>query len=97
MLFSPLTLDGSQVDAENGNDACISPFISNIKRIVTSNLLIFLINIEFQADNFPFLGDYSSECLKTRRLFYQSLGRILLVDLGEDEEKFIEFMRPLTS
>ena len=51
----------------------------------------------FQADNFPFLGDYSSECLKTRQLFYQSLGRILLVDLGEDEEKFIEFMRPLTS
>ncbi|XP_063684072.1 exportin-7-like isoform X3 [Bolinopsis microptera] len=49
------------------------------------------------ADNFPFLGDFSSECLKTRQLFYQSLGRILLVDLGEDEEKFTEFMHPLTT
>ena len=60
-------------------------------------IILILTNIKSQADNFPFLGDFSSECLKTRQLFYQSLGRILLVDLGEDEEKFTEFMHPLTS
>jgi exportin-7 len=29
-------------------------------------------------------------------MFYTSLGRLLMVDLGEDEEKFDAFMMPLT-
>lgn len=29
-------------------------------------------------------------------MFYTSLGRLLMVDLGEDEEKFETFMMPLT-
>ena len=29
-------------------------------------------------------------------MFYTSLGRLLMVDLGEDEEKFDAFMAPLT-
>ena len=29
-------------------------------------------------------------------MFYTSLGRLLMVDLGEDEEKFDAFMVPLT-
>ena len=29
-------------------------------------------------------------------MFYTSLGRLLMVDLGEDEEKFDAFMIPLT-
>ena len=29
-------------------------------------------------------------------MFYTSLGRLLMVDLGEDEEKFDAFMLPLT-
>ena len=29
-------------------------------------------------------------------MFYTSLGRLLMVDLGEDEEKFDAFMTPLT-
>ena len=30
-------------------------------------------------------------------MFYTSLGRLLMVDLGEDEDKFDAFMLPLTS
>ena len=29
-------------------------------------------------------------------MFYTSLGRLLMVDLGEDEDKFDAFMIPLT-
>ena len=29
-------------------------------------------------------------------MFYTSLGRLLMVDLGEDEDKFEAFMMPLT-
>lgn len=29
-------------------------------------------------------------------MFYTSLGRLLMVDLGEDEERFQNFMLPLT-
>ena len=34
--------------------------------------------------------------MRCRTTFYTSLGRLLLVDLGEDEEKFYQFMMPLT-
>ena len=30
-------------------------------------------------------------------MFYTSLGRLLMVDLGEDEDKFEAFMIPLTN
>ena len=31
-----------------------------------------------------------------RTMFYTSLGRLLMVDLGEDEDRFEAFMIPLT-
>ena len=34
--------------------------------------------------------------MRCRSMFYTSLGRLLMVDLGEDEEKFDAFMAPLT-
>ncbi|EEC05625.1 Exportin-7-A, putative, partial [Ixodes scapularis] len=34
--------------------------------------------------------------MRCRSTFYTSLGRLLMVDLGEDEERFAQFMRPLT-
>ena len=37
-----------------------------------------------------------SFCSRFRSMFYTSLGRLLMVDLGEDEEKFDAFMIPLT-
>lgn len=32
-----------------------------------------------------------------RTMFYTSLGRLLMVDLGEDEDKFDSFMMPITN
>ena len=34
--------------------------------------------------------------MRCRTTFYTALGRLLLVDLGEDEDKFDQFMMPLT-
>ena len=34
---------------------------------------------------------------RCRTTFYMALGRLLMVDLGEDEDRFDVFMRPLTS
>lgn len=59
---------------------------------------VFLFHL-FQSEHFPFLGAQSggqySE-MRCRTTFYIALGRLLIVDLGEDEEKFEEFMMPLT-
>jgi len=33
--------------------------------------------------------------MRCRTTFYTALGRLLMVDLGEDEERFEQFMRPL--
>lgn len=35
--------------------------------------------------------------MRCRSMFYTSLGRLLMVDLGEDEERFYNFMLPLTN
>lgn len=51
-----------------------------------------------QSEHFPFLGpnvDISE--MKCRTTFYTSMGRLLLVDLGEDEDRFEQFMMPLAS
>lgn len=34
--------------------------------------------------------------LRFRTTFYTALGRLLMVELGEDEDKFHTFMVPLT-
>ena len=34
--------------------------------------------------------------MRCRTTFYTALGRLLLVELGEDEERFERFMLPLT-
>jgi len=33
--------------------------------------------------------------MRCRTTFYTALGRLLMVDLGEDEERFEQFMMPL--
>lgn len=35
--------------------------------------------------------------MRNRTTFYIALGRLLMVDLGEDEDKFESFMAPITS
>ncbi|XP_037791669.1 exportin-7 isoform X1 [Penaeus vannamei] len=50
------------------------------------------------SEHFPFLGvGVSVQEMRSRTLFYTSLGRLLMVELGEDEEKFTQFMVPITS
>jgi len=52
----------------------------------------------FQSEHFPFLGNNVAVTeMRCRTMFYTSLGRLLMVDLGEDEERFHTFMLPLTS
>jgi hypothetical protein len=54
----------------------------------------------FQSEHFPFLGIQSGRPysdMRCRTTFYIALGRLLIVDLGEDDEKFEQFMAPETS
>uniref|UniRef100_A0A1I8J1Y4 Separase n=1 Tax=Macrostomum lignano TaxID=282301 RepID=A0A1I8J1Y4_9PLAT len=48
--------------------------------------------------HFPFLSGQETlpTRLKFRTSFYAALGRLLMVDLGEDEDRFQAFMQPLT-
>lgn len=51
-----------------------------------------------QSEHFSFLGsNVAISEMRCRSMFYTSLGRLLMVDLGEDEERFYNFMLPLTS
>ena len=51
----------------------------------------------FQSEHFPFLSvTHSNLDLRCRTVFYIALGRLLLVELGEDEEKFERFISPMT-
>ncbi|XP_026676382.1 exportin-7-like [Diaphorina citri] len=51
-----------------------------------------------QSEHFPFLGNNVADVseMRCRSMFYTSLGRLLMVDLGEDEDRFEAFMLPLT-
>uniref|UniRef100_A0A8C8SQD7 RAN binding protein 17 n=1 Tax=Pelusios castaneus TaxID=367368 RepID=A0A8C8SQD7_9SAUR len=51
------------------------------------------------SKHFPFLGvndNYSLSDLRCRTTFYTALTRLLMVDLGEDEDEFENLMLPLT-
>ena len=57
-----------------------------------------LINSSVPAEHYPFLGvSVAVTEMRCRSMFYTSLGRLLMVDLGEDEDKFDAFMLPLTT
>ncbi|KAL9881817.1 ran-binding protein 16-like [Glossina fuscipes fuscipes] len=50
------------------------------------------------SEHFPFLGTNSSLTeMRCRTMFYISLGRLLMFDLGEDEERFYNFLTPFTN
>ncbi|KAJ1070341.1 hypothetical protein K5549_006889 [Capra hircus] len=52
-----------------------------------------------KSEHFPFLGisgSYSLSDFRCRTAFYTALTRLLMVDLGEDEDEFENFMLPLT-
>nr|KAG5695795.1 hypothetical protein BaRGS_013393 [Batillaria attramentaria] len=72
---------------------------SSVRKLVKLEAVQFLLN-SHTSEHFPFLGINANNSpisdMRCRTTFYTSLGRLLLVDLGEDEEKFYQFMMPLT-
>lgn len=67
----------------------------NKNLFINLNVKLFYL---FQSEHFPFLGTNSSLTeMRCRTMFYTSLGRLLMFDLGEDEERFYNFLTPLTS
>ncbi len=53
--------------------------------------------VELSTNNSKIKGsNLATGIFHFRTMFYTSLGRLLMVDLGEDEEKFDAFMIPIT-
>ncbi|GFR81724.1 exportin-7 [Elysia marginata] len=74
---------------------------SSVRKLVKLEAVQFLLN-NHTSEHFPFLGINNGAGggpgdMRCRTTFYTALGRLLLVDLGEDEERFYRFMVPLTS
>jgi len=67
-----------------------------VRKLVKLDEVSFLLS-HHTAEHYPFLGvGVAVTEMRCRSMFYTSLGRLLMVDLGEDEEKFDAFMMPLT-
>ncbi|KAK9872641.1 hypothetical protein WA026_018776 [Henosepilachna vigintioctopunctata] len=70
---------------------------SCVRKLVKLDEVQFMLN-SHTSEHFPFLGNNVAVTeMRCRSMFYTSLGRLLMVDLGEDEDKFHTFMLPLTS
>ncbi|KAM6224221.1 ran-binding protein 17 [Rhynchocyon petersi] len=69
-----------------------------LKKLVKIDAVKFMLK-NHTSEHFPFLGIsecYSLSDFKCRTTFYTALTRLLMVDLGEDEDEFENFMLPLT-
>lgn len=67
-----------------------------VRKMVKLEEVSFLLS-HHTAEHYPFLGvGVAVSEMRCRTMFYISLGRLLIVELGEDEEKFEAFMMPLT-
>ncbi|XP_046851290.1 exportin-7-like isoform X2 [Xenia sp. Carnegie-2017] len=71
---------------------------SSVRKLQKLEAVQFILR-NHTAEHFPFLGvvaggQYTD--MRCRTTFYAALGRLLSVDLGENEEKFDQFMIPLT-
>ena len=83
-------------------------FTNTLLEMWGQRLICFLLYFEImltsvmlmQSEHFPFLGVNNAGTtindMRCRTTFYTALGRLLLVELGEDEERFERFMLPLT-
>merc|ERR1712038_32644 len=68
-----------------------------VRKLVKLEEVGFLLS-HHTAEHYPFLGvNVGVTEMRCRSMFYTSLGRLLMVDLGEDEDKFDAFMLPLTT
>ncbi|XP_054412197.1 ran-binding protein 17 isoform X4 [Pongo abelii] len=69
-----------------------------LKKLVKIDAVKFMLK-NHTSEHFPFLGISDSNSLsdfRCRTTFYTALTRLLMVDLGEDEDEFENFMLPLT-
>lgn len=68
-----------------------------VRKLVKLEEIQFLLN-NHTSEHFSFLSsNVAISEMRCRSMFYTSLGRLLMVDLGEDDERFYIFMLPLTS
>nr|XP_034966037.1 ran-binding protein 17 isoform X4 [Zootoca vivipara] len=78
------------------NDLSVGYII--LKKLVKIDAVKFMLQ-NHTSKHFPFLGvndNYGLSDLRCRTRFYTALTRLLMVDLGEDEDEFENFMLPLT-
>ncbi|XP_054540745.2 ran-binding protein 17 isoform X5 [Pan troglodytes] len=69
-----------------------------LKKLVKIDAVKFMLK-NHTSEHFPFLGisdNHSLSDFRCRTTFYTALTRLLMVDLGEDEDEFENFMLPLT-
>ncbi|XP_032806398.1 exportin-7 isoform X1 [Petromyzon marinus] len=72
---------------------------SSVRKLVKLTAVQFMLK-NHTSEHFPFLGINSQSSLsdmRCRTTFYTALGRLLIVDLGEDEDQFEQFILPLTA
>uniref|UniRef100_A0A8B9L057 Exportin 7 n=1 Tax=Astyanax mexicanus TaxID=7994 RepID=A0A8B9L057_ASTMX len=82
------------------NDLSIGyPSHTLVRKLVKLSAVQFMLN-NHTSEHFSFLGVNNQSNLsdmRCRTTFYTALGRLLMVDLGEDEDQFEQFMLPLTA
>ncbi|XP_064338529.1 exportin-7 isoform X3 [Camelus dromedarius] len=72
---------------------------SSVRKLVKLSAVQFMLN-NHTSEHFAFLGINNQSNLtdmRCRTTFYTALGRLLMVDLGEDEDQYEQFMLPLTA
>ncbi|XP_050181654.1 exportin-7 isoform X1 [Myiozetetes cayanensis] len=72
---------------------------SSVRKLVKLSAVQFMLN-NHTSEHFSFLGINNQSNLtdmRCRTTFYTALGRLLMVDLGEDEDQYEQFMLPLTA
>ncbi|GFY49640.1 exportin-7 [Trichonephila inaurata madagascariensis] len=70
---------------------------TSVRKLVKLDEVQFMLN-NHTSEHFPFLGSAMQlNDMRCRSVFYTALGRLLLINLGEDEERFEQFMLPLTT
>ena len=69
---------------------------SSVRKLVKLEAIQFVLN-NHTPEHFPFLGIHANAVTKCRSLFYTALGRFLLVDVGDEEQRFKIFVIPLST
>ncbi|XP_045456955.1 exportin-7-B [Melitaea cinxia] len=70
---------------------------SCVRKLVKLEEVQFMLT-HHTAEHFPFLGVGAGNAeMRCRSRLYTALGRLLMVELGEDEDRFHAFMMPLTA